>query len=128
MKKPIPYFITILIALVWLVNGLFCKILSFAPRHHEIVARILGERIAPSLTLVIGFLEVGMFVWILTRVKSKICSILQILIIGIMNILEFFLAPDLLLFGKLNIVFASMFIVLIFFNEFYLREKQITNS
>ncbi|RZK56416.1 MAG: hypothetical protein EOO91_12185 [Pedobacter sp.] len=128
MKKPIPYFITILIALVWLVNGLFCKILSFAPRHQEIVARILGERFAPSLTLVIGFLEVGMFVWILTGIRSKICSTLQILVIGVMNVLELLLAPDLLLFGKLNIVFAAIFIVLIFINEFYLREKQITNS
>ncbi|TCC94482.1 hypothetical protein EZ428_06850 [Pedobacter frigiditerrae] len=111
-------------ALVWLVNGLFCKILNFVPRHQEIVVRILGNKIAPSLTLIIGLLEVGMFVWILTRIKARICSTLQILIIGTMNVLEFFLAPDLLLFGKLNIVFAAIFMVMIFSNEFYLRDRK----
>jgi hypothetical protein len=30
-----------LIAAVWLVNGLFCKVLGLVPRHQEIVATIL---------------------------------------------------------------------------------------
>jgi len=30
------------IALIWLINGLFCKLLNFVPRHEEIVKRILG--------------------------------------------------------------------------------------
>lgn len=106
------------------MNGLFCKVLNFVPRHQEIVATILGNKVAPNLTMIIGLLEVAMFFWILTKIKAKICSTLQILIIGTMNVLEFFLAPDLLLFGKLNIVFAAMFMVLIFINEFYLRDRK----
>ena len=35
-----------------------------------------------------------------------------------MNIWEFIIAPDLLLWGKLNSVFALLFIALIYFNEF----------
>ncbi|WP_316768780.1 DoxX-like family protein [Pedobacter frigiditerrae] len=124
MKKSISYFLTLFIAIVWLVNGLFCKVLNFVPRHQEIVATILGNKVAPNLTMIIGLLEVAMFFWILTKIKAKICSTLQILIIGTMNVLEFFLAPDLLLFGKLNIVFAAMFMVLIFINEFYLRDRK----
>ena len=79
---------------------------------------------APSLTLIIGLLEVGMFVWILTRIKARICSTLQIFIIGTTNVLEFFLASDLLLFGKLNIVFAAIFMAIIFINDFYLRDRK----
>ena len=34
--------LTIPISLVWLFNGLFCKLLDFVPRHEAIVARIPG--------------------------------------------------------------------------------------
>lgn len=34
-------FLTYLFALVWLVNGLLCKVLGLVPRHAAIVARIL---------------------------------------------------------------------------------------
>jgi len=40
--------LTLLIATVWLANGLFCKLLNLVPRHRLIVARILG---APHATL-----------------------------------------------------------------------------
>ncbi len=44
MKKSIIHQIaTILIAGVWVVNGLFCKVLNLTPRHESIVARILGD-------------------------------------------------------------------------------------
>ena len=33
---------TFLIAGVWLVFGLYCKVLNQVPRHEEIVAQILG--------------------------------------------------------------------------------------
>jgi hypothetical protein len=31
------------IAIVWLINGLFCKVLHFVPRHELIVGRIPGD-------------------------------------------------------------------------------------
>lgn len=34
-----------LIALVWLVNGLWCKVLGHVPRHEAIVARVLSENL-----------------------------------------------------------------------------------
>ncbi len=36
---------------------------------------------------------------------------------------EVLLVPDLLLWGRLNLLFAFLFIVLIWYNEFYLRLK-----
>jgi len=40
-----------------------------------------------------------------------------------MNTLEFILVPDLLLWGKFNSLYAFIFIVLVYYNEFLLNEK-----
>jgi hypothetical protein len=40
-----------------------------------------------------------------------------------MNVLEFILAPDLLLWGRLNAVYAAMFMMVVGYNEFVLRRK-----
>lgn len=118
-------FIQYFIALIWLLNGLFCKILNLTPRHQEIVERILGDSYGRPLTILIGISELVMVVWILSRWRSKLCAILQILVIGSMNIIEFSLASDLLLWGHFNIVFAFAFMTLIYYNEFKLKPKNL---
>lgn len=115
--------LTCLIAAVWLANGLFCKVLNLVPRHREIVARILGDEYASTLTPLIGVAEVLMVIWILSGVKSGWNALAQILIIAMMNLLEFLLAPDLLLWGKANAVFALMFIGLVYYKEFILHKN-----
>ena len=119
---------TIVIVLVWFTNGLFCKVLNLVPRHQEIVRRILGEQHAWFFTKAIGISEILMVVWMLSRIKSRFCAIFQMAIVGTMNILEFILVPDLLLFGKMNIVFAFIFIVLIYVNEFILGGQDAVPS
>lgn len=111
------------LATIWLVNGLFCKVLNFAPRHEQIVARILGNDFAYPLTICIGLAEVVMAVWIVSRFAPKLNAIAQMAIVAIMNILEFMLVPDLLLWGRLNSVFAAGFILLVFYNEFVVNKK-----
>lgn len=111
-------------AIVWIVNGLFCKVLNFVPRHEEIVARILGSQYSRVLTVIIGLSEILMAVWILLGFKTRLNAVAQIIIIAMMNILEFILVPDLLLWGKFNSLFAFLFILLIYMNEFYLKPKQ----
>ena len=113
-----------IIAIVWLINGLFCKILNLVPRHQEIVSRILGDRYSREMTFTIGVLEILMVIWILSKFKSKINAITQILIVLVMNVIEFIQVPDLLLWGKLNIVFALLFSVIIYLNEFKLNIKK----
>jgi hypothetical protein len=110
--------LTIGIALVWLVNGLYCKLLNLVPRHQQIVARILGEEYAALITKTIGILEILMAVWIISRVKSRWCALVQVIVIALMNIIEFILAPDLLLFGRTNVIVAAFFISVIMVNEF----------
>jgi len=78
--KSIYYFLNYCIAIIWLLNGLFCKVLNLVPRHQEIVARILGSTHSRALTpvttahaqshserrLVTGFAIADLSAWKLT--------------------------------------------------------------
>lgn len=119
IHKTINY----IIAIVWFINGFLCKVLNLAPRHQLIVSRILGDDYAIIFTKTIGVLEILMAVWILSRIQSKLNAIIQIIVIITMNIIEFILAPDLLLFSKMNLVFALLFSFIIYWNEFILSKK-----
>ncbi len=115
--------LTFLIAAVWLANGLFCKVLNLVPRHEQIVARILGNDYSRPLTVLIGFAEILMAVWIVSRFKPRLNAFVQIAVVATMNTIEFMLAPDLLLWGKFNSFFAVVFIAVVCYNEFYLHKK-----
>jgi hypothetical protein len=110
--------LTFLIAAVWLVNGLICKVLNLVPRHELIVGHILGPTYQRELTILIGVLEIGMSLWIVSRYKPTLNAIVQILLIATMNVLEFFMVPHLLLWGRFNAVFAISFIGIILFHHF----------
>ena len=116
--------LTAFIALVWLVNGLYCKVLNFVPRHQQIVANILGDANARLFTVLIGISEIGMAVWIVSGILPRLNAAIQILVIAAMNTLEFILVPHLLMWGRLNAIFAFMFILLICYNSFF-RHKQL---
>lgn len=112
--------LTYLITLVWLVNGLLCKVLGLVPRHAAIVARILGPAYAGPLTRLIGLAEIGMAIWLLSGIKRRWCVLAQMGLVMAMNTLEFLLTPDLLLWGRANALFAALFVGLLYFYEFVL--------
>ena len=109
--------ITYLIAIVWLANGLLCKLLLLVPRHAAIVARILGPAHAGLLTRLIGLGEIGIGLWVISGIKPRWCAWTQIALVLTMNSLEAVLAPDLLLWGRFNAVFAVLFCGLIYFHS-----------
>lgn len=115
--------LTWFIALVWLANGLFCKVLGLVPRHEQIVARILTANYSHNFTVLIGISEIVMAIWILSSFKTKLNAIVQIIVVATMNVIEFMVAPDLLLWGKFNSLFAFIFILVVFINGFYLNKK-----
>jgi hypothetical protein len=127
-KVTLSKLLNYLIAAVWLANGLFCKVLNGVPRHQEIVARILGNGHAGLLTRLIGVAEITMAVWIVSGFRPRLNAITQIMIIATMNIMEFILVPDLLLWGRFNILFAFLFMLLISYNEYFLRNKPTQQS
>ncbi|MCU0752816.1 MAG: DoxX-like family protein [Akkermansiaceae bacterium] len=103
----------ILFAAVWLVNGIWCKMMDGVPRHREIVARILGEEHSLLLTRLIGVGEVLMAVWILTGIRWKWNCAAQIAAVLAMNVIEFIVVPDLLLFGRFNSLVALAYIMVV---------------
>ena len=115
--------LNILFASIWLVNGLICKVLNFVPRHEAIVGEILGTEYSSILIKLIGISEIVMSIWILSKWQSRLNAIVQISAIFTMNILEFTLAPHLLLWGKFNLCFAIGLCILIYINEFHLKPK-----
>ena len=124
-KNNLRKILKFVIAFVWIANGLFCKVLNFVPRHEQIVARILNTDFSRPLTIGIGMAEIGMAIWFLSGIKSKLNAIVQMSIVIIMNVLEFILVPDLLLWGKLNAFFAFLFVLVVYYNQFRLNKKVI---
>ncbi len=126
MNKPTLYkILSYFIALIWFINGAFCKVLNLVPRHQEIVSRILGTEHAGLLTKAIGFAEILMAAWVVSDIKTRLAAIVQIIIIAAMNLLETALVPDLLLWGRMNLFFAFVLIGLIYYNEFHLNNKKV---
>ncbi len=123
MKFNVNKALTVLIALIWLANGLFCKVFNLVPRHEQIAARILDLQDGRMIIVLIGIAETVMAIWIFSRYKSKRNTITQMFVIALMNVLEFVFAPDLLLWGKFNSLFALMLILVIYYNEFVLNRK-----
>ncbi|MCF6313561.1 MAG: DoxX-like family protein [Verrucomicrobiales bacterium] len=117
-----------LIGLVWLVNGLFCKVLGWVPRHEQIVARILGEEYAGSITVMIGLAEVLLACWVWSAWRSRVTTVLQMALVATMNVLEFFLSPELLLWGHYNALYATLFIAMVAVTEWGLKEGSLSKA
>ena len=122
-NKSMYNYLVYFVACIWFTNGLICKVLNFVPRHEAIVATILGDSFSRPITLIIGISEIIMGIWVLSKYKSKLNAIVQISVVAIMNILEFILTPELLLWGKFNSIFAFFFIVIVYLNEFVLNKS-----
>jgi hypothetical protein len=127
-KPTTTTWLTYLIALVWLLNGLVCKIFNLVPRHQQIVSEILGNTHAQLFTKLIGLSEVLLACWILSGKYPKLNAWFQIITIAIMNTLEYFLVPDLLLWGRFNSLFALAFMLVIYFNAFHLNKSKADQS
>jgi hypothetical protein len=95
--------LTIVTGGVWIFHGLFSKILNGVPRHRLIVCRILGERVGPAATKLIGLLESVLGLWIFSGYARVECAAVQSAAIVGMNVLEIWLARELLIsaFGML---------------------------
>ncbi|WP_022823425.1 DoxX-like family protein [Hymenobacter norwichensis] len=120
-KYIVQHFLRYSIALVWLINGLLCKVLYLVPRHEAIVARILGPAYAGPLTRLIGVAEIVMALWVLSGRWVKLNVAIQIALVLGMNMLEFLLAADLLLWHEFNLVFAGLFGLVLYYYGFRLH-------
>lgn len=120
--------LTIFIALVWFINGLICKVLGLVPRHQQIVEQVLNTDHSLVITRFIGVLEILMALWIVSQKFTKLNTIFQISLVIVMNLLEFYNAPNLLLWGKYNLFFAILFVGCIYYQTFVLKTQLAKHS
>jgi hypothetical protein len=103
-----------LVASVWLIHGLFNKLLHVSPRHLQIVQSVpglAGSRGEFVLTAV-GLCEVGIAVWVVSGWVATICAAFQTVFLLSMNIVELSVARSLLLWPAglvpINLAFLAV--------------------
>jgi len=84
---PPLWLIRIAVAIVWLYEGLWCKLLGGEPRQREIVKAVprMESRTAASLLNLLGVVEVTLAVWALSGVLSVSCALVQTLLLVTLN-------------------------------------------
>ena len=103
-----------LVASVWLVHGLYNKLLGGSPRHLAIVQSVpglagaAGERVLTA----VGLFEVALALWILSGWRPRRCAATQTVVLLSMNVVELTFARHLLLSPAgllpLNLVFLTL--------------------
>ena len=83
----------------------------------------MGELHADIITQLIGIGEILMAAWIVSGYKRKINIAVQITVITAMNIIEFVLVPQMLLWGRCNIIFAGILVILLFYQASLVPSK-----
>ncbi len=114
--------ILLLQACIWIGFGILGKF--FTSRHTELMQEILEPYFHEYMPLILGVAEVILGLLILSGKWIKQTTILQIVLIIGMNSLEATIAPDLLLFGQFNFLFAILYSLIIFYTNFYLLPKK----
>ena len=102
------------VASVWLVHGLYNKLLGGSPRHLAIVQSVPGlegDAGRAALTL-IGVFEVAIAVWIVSRRAPRTCAAVQTVALLSMNVVELTYARRLLLWPAglvpVNLAFLAL--------------------
>jgi uncharacterized membrane protein YphA (DoxX/SURF4 family) len=85
--KPNPILIRTSIALVWLYQGLWCKLLNGVPRHEAVVGAVpfIGPAAARSVLIVLGLAECCIAVWVLSGKRMRHAAITQTALLIGMN-------------------------------------------
>ena len=84
---PDPRLIRASIALVWLYEGLWCKLLGGVPRHQEVVAAVpfIGMGAAKAALIAIGLIECCIAVWVLSGRQVRTAALVQTALLVAMN-------------------------------------------
>jgi uncharacterized membrane protein YphA (DoxX/SURF4 family) len=75
------------IALVWLYQGLWCKLLAGAPHHLTIVSSVpfIGPIAGHVVLISLGLIECGLGLWVLTGLQQRTAAITQTVLLAVMN-------------------------------------------
>lgn len=79
--------IRVAIALVWLYQGMWCKVLGRVPRHEAVVVTVLflSAAQAHAALLVLGVVECGLAGWVLSGKLARGAALVQTGLLVAMN-------------------------------------------
>ena len=79
--------IRLAIALVWLYQGFWCKVLGGVPRHEAVIAAVpfIGSAEGRSALIALGLLECGIGLWVLSGRWMRQVAIVQTALLAAMN-------------------------------------------
>ena len=97
--RRLPGISSVIVASVWLVHGLYNKLLGGSPRQLAIVQSIPGfdGAIGERMLVITGLAEVALAFWVLSGSWPYLCATAQTIALLSMNTLELAYARDLLL-------------------------------
>jgi hypothetical protein len=84
---PPLWLIHVAVVAVWFYEGLWCKLSNGQPRQVRVVAAMprYGARMATELLKLLGVLEAGIGVWILTGIAPIVCAVAQTTLLVTLN-------------------------------------------
>jgi uncharacterized membrane protein YphA (DoxX/SURF4 family) len=84
---PDPKLIRLSIALVWLYQGLWCKILGGMPRHEAVIAAapFIGPASARTALIALGLAECCIAAWVISGQRMRQAALAQTVLLLAMN-------------------------------------------
>jgi hypothetical protein len=75
------------VALVWLYEGLWCKVLGRERRQVQVVEAVpkLGPAVGRRFLFALGLVEVALSVWVMSGVTPGLCAITQTVLLVALN-------------------------------------------
>lgn len=83
---PPSWLVRTAIALLWLYEGLWCKVLGHEPRQAKAVGTVgMNEATSSALFKLLGLVEVALAVWVLSNFAPGWCALAQSLLVGVLT-------------------------------------------
>lgn len=84
---PDQKLIRLSIALVWLYQGLWCKVLGRSASHVAVISAVpfIGATVSRVALILLGLLECGIAVWVLSGKRMQQAAIVQTVLLVAMN-------------------------------------------
>ncbi len=84
---PPSWLIHIAVSAVWIYEGLWCKLLNGEPRQVQVVVAVphYGPRIGVVFLKLLGVVELGLALWILSGIAPLVCALVQTVLLISLN-------------------------------------------
>jgi uncharacterized membrane protein YphA (DoxX/SURF4 family) len=87
LNMPPPWLVRVAVAGVWIYEGLWCKIMGRAANELLVVQAVprYGERFGRPFLMTLGWVELGLGLWVLSGFAPGLCALAQTLLLVALN-------------------------------------------